>query len=341
MTRRELLLISSAAVLKPAEPSFERIDTHNHIHHSCPELVAAMKNARWKGLSICDSRAIGNEPSILNEMREGTIQFVRESAGRWSWATTFDARDFESPEFASRVTADLKRGFDRGAIAVKLWKNVGIAIRSKSGEYLMPDSPALAFVFEFIQKSGKTLITHLADPDQAWLPLDPNSPDSSYYRSHPEWALYGRKDVPSKEAILAARDRTLSRYPRLRVIGAHLGSNEDNLELLAPRLDRFPNFAVDLAARLRHLTRGDFDKVRQFLLKYQDRLIYATDFTLRDNDCAKAAQSLLQTHEADWQLLAGRGKMTYSGREVNGFDLPETALRKIFRENALRWLPGM
>ena len=177
MTRRELLLVSSAAVLKPAEPAFERIDTHNHIHQICPELVAAMKSTGWRGLSICDSRAIGDEPSILNEMRKGTIEFSRASAGRWAWATTFDARGFESPEFASRVTADLERDFDRGAVAVKLWKNVGIAIRSTSGEYLMPDSPALAFVFDLIQRSGKTLITHLADPDQAWLPLDPNNPD--------------------------------------------------------------------------------------------------------------------------------------------------------------------
>lgn len=300
-----------------------------------------MKNTGWRGLSICDSRAIGDERSILDEMRNGTIEFVRESAGRWAWATTFDARGFESRDFESRVTADLKRDFDQDAIAVKLWKNVGIAIRGKSGEYLMPDSPTLAFVYELIQKSNKTLITHIADPDVAWLPLDPNNSDGNYYKSHPEWALYGREGVPSKTSIMESRDRILSRYPKLRVIGAHLGSNEDSLDLLAPRLDRFPNFAVDLAARVRYLARGNFDKVRQFLLKYQDRLIYATDFTLRDGSCAKVAQSLQQTHETDWRFLSGQGKMTYNSRESTAMDLPESALRKIFRENALRWLPGM
>ena len=110
--------------------------------------------------------------------------------------------------------------------------------------------------------------------------------------------------------------------------------------MLAPRLDRFPSFAVDLAARVRHLARGNFDKVRQFLLKYQTASFMRPILrcgTVRP----KAAQTLLQTHEADWQLFAGRGKMVYSDRETKGFDLPEPALRKIFRENALHWLPGM
>src|SRR5690242_7176085 len=109
-SRRELLAMFAAAAapttVRAVDASFERIDTHNHIHRSAPNLVALMEKEGWRGLSICDSREIGDQVSILPEMIAGTIQFHRESKGRWAWATTFDARGFEKPGFADHVIAD-------------------------------------------------------------------------------------------------------------------------------------------------------------------------------------------------------------------------------------------
>jgi predicted TIM-barrel fold metal-dependent hydrolase len=333
MTRRELLAMVPAWAARKAGAAaavpFERIDTHTHIHRSAPAFIAAMQKAGWSGLSICDSRAVGDQASDLEEMVQGTAKAHRQSQGRLAWATTFDARGFEEPDFAGRVIAGLRQGYDQNAIGVKIWKNIGMGIRSRSGEYLMPDNSALVPIYEAVQKAGKTLITHLAEPNAAWLPLGEGGSGAGYYKSHPEWHMYGRPGAPSKEAILAARDRILSRYPRLRVIGCHLGSNEEDLDRLAPRLDSFPNFAVDLASRVRYLIRGDRDKVRQFVLTYQDRIIYGTDFTLGSGDDLRAAQSLQGTHHREWDFFA------------TVLALPETVLRKIFHHNAVRWLPGI
>lgn len=135
--------------------------------------------------------------------------------------------------------------------------------------------------------------------------------------------------LPSKSAILEARDRMIARHRRLRVIGCHLGSNEDDLTQLAKRLDAHANFAVDVASRVRFLARMDADTVRQFITKYQDRMIYATDFVLGQGDDGKAAKSLLSVHEREWNYFSGT------------LGLPEAILRKIFRENAVRWIPGI
>ena len=141
--------------------------------------------------------------------------------------------------------------------------------------------------------------------------------------------MYGRPEVPSKSTILQARDRVIARHRGLRVIGCHLGSNEDDLPQLARRLDAHSNFAVDVASRVRYLARTDRDTVRQFLTKYQDRIIYATDFVLGRDDDAKAAQSLLSVHEREWNYFSG------------DLGLPEPILQKIFRDNAIRWFPGI
>ena len=86
---------------------------------------------------------------------------------------------------------------------------------------------------------------------------------------------------------------------------------------------------------------GDRDKTRQFVLKYQDRILYATDFTLGPGDDERAASSLQTTHEREWNFFA-TGEMVQSrDRQVQGLALPETVLRKIFRENAVRCLPGI
>ena len=161
--------------------------------------MAAMERSGWKALSICDSRETGGEPSMLAEMTRGTADAVRESKGRLSWSATFDARGFEAPDFASSVISNLRQAFAQGAIGVKFWKNIGMGIRSKSGDYLLPDNPVFDPIFEAIQQAGKTLLTHLADLDVAWKPLDAANPGSGYYKNHPEWLMHGRAGAPSKD----------------------------------------------------------------------------------------------------------------------------------------------
>jgi predicted TIM-barrel fold metal-dependent hydrolase len=238
---------------------------------------------------------------------------------------------FETRAFADRVTAALQRDFKEKAIAVKIWKTIGMAVRSKSGQFLMPDSPVLTPILKAIEKSGRTLITHLAEPDAAWLPLQDN--ESGYYKTHPEWHMYGKPEIPTKVSILEARDRMVARHRRLRVVGCHLGSNEEHLDQLARRLDEHSNFAVDVASRVRFFVRMDRETVRQFVTKYQDRIIYATDFTLGQGDEARAVKSLLSVHEREWNYFAGAG-----GNELG---LAESILRKIFHDNAALWIPGL
>jgi hypothetical protein len=345
-TRRDILRMTPAAALlavaRAAEgPDFQRVDTHVHIHRDAPALLSALKGSGWRGLDIVVCPAVGDEPFDLEQKLRATLKVARDSGGTLAWASTFDARGFERPDFADRSIERLRRSFDDGAVAVKIWKTIGMAIKSKSGDYLLPDDPALLPIYEAIQRADRTLVAHLAEPDGAWLPLDDKNPELDYYSKNPQWHMFGKPGAPVKGAILAARDKVLARYPKLRVVGCHLGSDEDDLGRLARRLDAYPNFAVDTAARVRYFARGDRDKAREFLTRYQDRVLYATDFTLRDGDPAAAAKALQARHDRDWEFFGRGDAMEYEGRQTRGLGLPEGVLRKVFRENALRWLPGI
>jgi predicted TIM-barrel fold metal-dependent hydrolase len=330
------------AVTRAAEGAdFPRVDTHVHIHRDAPALLSALERSRWRGLDIVVCPAVGDEPFNLEEKLRATLKVARDSGGTLAWASTFDAREFERPDFAGRTIERLRRSFDDGAIAVKIWKNVGMAIQARSGAYLLPDDPALLPIYEAIQRADRTLVAHLAEPDGAWLPLDDHNPELAYYSKNPRWHRFGKPRAPVKNAILAARDKVLLRYPNLRVVGCHLGSDEDDLKRLARRLDAYPNFAVDTAARVRYIARANRDQAREFLTRYQDRILYATDFSLREGDPAAAARSLQATHDRDWHFFSRDDAMEYAGQRTRGLELPAGVLRKIFWENALRWLPGL
>jgi predicted TIM-barrel fold metal-dependent hydrolase len=343
LTRRQWLALMpvSLTAAQSAGP-IERIDTHVHLNRMSRPMIAGLQSSGWKVLSICVSRATGDDPSDVDSQIRGNAELSRESGGRVSWAGSFDARHWQDADFATKTIAALQQQFRDGAIAVKIWKNIGMSLRDKTGRYVLPDDPVFHPIYGMLQKEGRTLIAHLAEPNGAWMPIDEHNPEKGFYSSHPEWHMYGKPGTPSKEAILQSRDRIAARFPKLRVLGCHLGSNEEDLPALSARLNRFPNFAVDLAARIRYFAGGDREKARAFLIKYQDRITYGTDFSLAPGaDEQRASENLAAQHDRDWRYLSTSDVMTYNRMEVRGLGLPSGAVDQIFRKNAVRWLPGI
>ena len=96
-----------------------------------------------------------------------------------------------------------------------------------------------------------------------------------------------------------------------------------------------------LRARVRYFILGDHEKARQFLVKYQDRVLYATDYTLKPGDDTSATRALRQTEDQDWKFFASSEPIQFRGKPYQGSGLPYSVARKIFHDNAVRWLPGI
>ena len=111
---------------------------------------------------------------------------------------------------------------------------------------------------------------------------------------------------------------------------------------MARRFDRYPNFAVDAAARVPYFMLQPREKVRAFLIKYQDRILYATDLVVMPQDSAeKALLEWTNTYERDWKFFATDQTVEYKGHNAHGLRLPEPVLRKLYHDNAVRWIPGI
>ncbi len=330
-----------SAVLK-AFAAMNPIDAHIHIYKDDPAFGALLERLKLRILNVCviddrDPYAKGLEP------QRGDVLKVRHSTrGRAVFCTTFSPYDFEQPGFSQRAIAQLAADFQAGAVAVKIYKVMGMEMKSKAGKYVMADDPAFAPVYKAIAAHHRTVLAHLAEPDSCWQPPNPASPDYEYYQQNPQEYAYAHPEWPSKAAILAARDHLLAENPRLRVVGAHLGSMEADVDQIAQRFDHYPNFAVDTAARVPYFMLQPRDKVRAFLIKYQDRILYGTDLVVMPKDSTeKALEEWAGTYERDWKFFATDQTVEYKGHTYQGLALPEPVLQKIFHGNAVHWFPGI
>lgn len=331
---------SSAPVRNLAD--VDPIDTHVHAYKADAAVADLLTRLHLRVLNICvlddrDPFAKSMEPqwSDARALR-------RVTAGRSAVCTTISPYDFEAPRFSERVNARLNEDFAAGAVAVKFYKTIGMEIKTKAGTYLMPDDPVFAPILQNIEAHHRTVVAHFAEPDSCWQAPNPASPDYAYYKQHPEEYAYVHPEWPSKQAILAARDNLLHLHPGLRVVGAHLGSMEVDVSQVAERFDRYPNFAVDTAARIPYLMRQPVEKVRAFLIKYQDRVLYGTDLVMMPTDTTEAAlKEWTRTYERDWKYFATDQTVEYDGGSTRGLQLPSPVLRKLYHDNAVRWIPGI
>jgi len=322
--------------------ALEPIDAHVHVFKTDPAFQTMLEKLNLKLMNILVMDDTLSYRKELQPQIDDAWKLVRSSKGRVSFCTTFDPYRFNDPTFPKEAIRQIERDFKDGAIAVKIWKNIGMEIKDARGNYIMPDDPKFAPLYATIQKHGKTLMSHVAEPNVAWGPPDPSDPVWSYYKENPQWLVGGKEGFPTKNTLLESRDHILQQYPKLRMVGVHLGSMEKDLEGIASRFDRYPNFAIDTAARMEYLMLMPPEIVKAFLIKYQDRVLYGTDLDMTaDANVDETVKSWRETYARDWRYFATDETFPLNGKKIQGLKLPEPVLRKIYRSNALLWIPGI
>jgi predicted TIM-barrel fold metal-dependent hydrolase len=332
-----------------------KIDAHAHVgamgQAQLGAFLAFLDQRHFRWLTICTG---GMNGARLRQKIDQAQELHRAHPAQIAWATSFSLENWGQPDWAKTAADTIADGFSRGALAVKVWKDVGMVLKDPDGRFVMIDDSRMDPVLRAIEQRGRPLVAHLGEPRNCWLPLDQmtTASDRRYFASHPEYHGLLHPEIPDYTRQIAARDAMLQRHPALKVIGCHLGSLEYDVDEVAKRLDRYPNLAVDLAARMVHLQIQPREKVRAFILKYQDRILYGTDLEFgggtgdaADADPAPALARLAASYESDAAWLATDQDVPVErareGFTSKGLALPEPVLRKLYFENARRWYPGL
>ena len=323
----------------------QKIDTHAHINTDEKTMIEEARKNNFR-LMVMVVDVVPEYPPMPEQIRV-KLKHFEEDPDVFTWSTAFTLEGWDEPGWVEKVIEKIRKDFDNGALGVKVWKNIGMGEEDKDGNLIMLDDPRFDPIFQFIKDQEKVLLSHAGEPKNCWLPLDEMTVknDYNYFSEHPEYHMYLHPEFPSYEDQINARDNMLRKNPGLTFIGAHLASLEWSVDEVAKFLDEFPDAMVDLAERLSHVqyqSQRDYDRVRNFFIDYQDRILYGTDFQqLEDSEPEGLRKTMNERWQLDWKYLNTDEEMMVPELDgaLTGLALPKTVVDKIYRINAERIFP--
>ena len=326
---------------------FPVIDVHTHprfrLHGSVERLDAFVEVMDRQNIAVCVSLDGG-----LGERFEQHARYLwTKHRNRFLIFANIDWRgdgepsdpatwDCHRPDFARRMAAALAEAKRMGASGLKLFKNFGLEYRNPDGSLIRIDDRRWDPIWEACGRLGLVVIIHTADPAAFFEPIDETNERWEELSRHPDWSFH-RPGFPTREELLAARNRVIERHPNTRFLGAHMANNPEDLATVGRWLDRYPNLYVEIAARIGELGRQPYT-ARKFFLKYADRILFGTDGP-RHPARLVLHWRFLETWD-EYFPYAENAFPPQGFWRIYGLGLPDEVLRKIYYENAVRLIPG-
>ncbi len=273
-------------------------------------------------------------------------QVVNRFPGRFYGFTTATlAPDFRVPIFddarifAEQTVEMLRADVDSGACGLKVLKELGLRYRDTSGALVNVDDPHLAPIWAEAGKLGIPVLIHQSDPYGFFEPVTPDNEHADTLLKFTDWQFSDRTRFPSKRELLERRDRLVAAHPDTTFILPHIANWPENLAYVGNLLDRYPNVLIDISARLDELGRQPYT-AREFLIHYADRILFGSDMPV-STEMYRCYFRFLETRDEyfvppDYDGTFGRHRW-----RIYGVHLPDDVLRKIYRENACRVIPGL
>jgi predicted TIM-barrel fold metal-dependent hydrolase len=336
---------------------FPVIDVHTHIS------VAAKSE---KGVELTPERTYLGKPSELlpimdrrnlqamvnltggydNGLTDTVNKYDKAYPGRFYTFTEPSYSKFLEPNYP-RIQADaIAQAHRDGARGLKILKTLGLYLRENitSGKLVKIDDSRFDPMWDACGQLNMPVAIHISDPIAFFMPTDRFNERYEELNNHPDWSFYDH-DFPSNAELLEARNRVLARHPKTQFIVLHVGNFAEDLGNVSENLDRFSNMTVELAARIGELGRQP-RTARRFFEKYQDRILFGTDATPHGDEFPqqvfndKLYEIYFRFLETDDEYFDyAPAKVPPQGRwKIYGIDLPESILRKVYNQNAMRVL---
>lgn len=244
----------------------------------------------------------------------------------------------------------MRRAAADGAQGVKIWKNLGLWIRDRAGRRVSANDPRLGVLWHLAAELRLPVLIHQGDPPPFFEPCDGANPRRAGLRAQPNLWLGDGRHAPLAQ-IHAELETLVATNPATTFIALHFGSFMPANEV-ARMFATYPNYHVDTAAAIADMGADpNYETVRRIIIDNDDRVLFGTDL-IRTASCDLPTPSapatrwtlrefferhyrFFETDQAGLEHpLPVQGAWT-----VNGLDLPDATLRKLYFENASRLFP--
>ena len=319
-----------------------KIDAHIHYNYANPVLLQQAEKDNFRLITV--NVETKTNPHI-DQQESIAVEFMDSYKDAFAFLSTFGSNSWSSDNWVDLTIQRISNSVKKGASGVKIWKTFGMQLVDGDSNYVFISDQQLSPVFNHLAVNDIPLLAHIGEPKNCWLPLDQMTTgnDRNYFAEHPEYHMFLHPEMPSYEQIIDSRDQILETHNNLKVVGAHFGSVEWNLEALADRLEKYSNFAVDMAARIGHMhyhSDNDYEKTRQFFIKYHDRILYGTDMGM-NSESVKSGERFHEQWFNDWRYLATDEEFesVLINKQVKGLKLPTRVIDDIYFNNSVAWYP--
>ena len=336
--KKTLLLkdFQPASMLHAPEHNVDRakyyvIDVHNHVNDAMgiddpmppQRVVDIMNNTNVKTIVILTGMWGEKLQHVIDTM-------VKPYPGRFMVFSQIDWSKIDDPTFSQEMVAQLDDAVSRGARGLKQLKDLGLSDRDKSGKLIAIDDPRIDPIWEECGRLGIPVSIHSTDPEAFFHAVNNTNERYEELTEHPDWSFYGPQ-FPSKESVLAARDRMFAKHPHTTFVALHMANWPENLDYVSHLLDTLPNVMVEFGAGEAELGRQP-RRAREFFIKYQDRIMFGTDNEV-DEAMYRNHFRWLETGDEyfDYWGYPGQGRW-----KIYGMELPDSVLEKIYHKNAER-----
>jgi uncharacterized protein len=319
------LVVKETIVMKP---KFPVIDIHNHLRNF-DKTEYYLQQMDEAGVWIC----IGLDGYSRDDFYKKHLKVSQGvSKDRFQIYFSPDFSRIDEPDFGRREAQKLEEAVKMGIRGLKVFKNLGLTLKDNSGNVVPVDDARIDPIWEKCAELGIPVMIHVTDPKAFHAgPIDKYNERYDELHRHPDWSFYG-SGFPSKDEILEQRNRVFARHPNTIFIGAHVGNLPEELGRVAMWLEQYPNFYIDINARISELGRQPYT-ARRFMIQYQDRILFGTD-TPPNAESYRVYYRFLETDDEYFDPTPAHKQQ---GRwMIYGLYLPDEVLEKIYNKNALK-----
>lgn len=326
-------------VTKVPRSRFPAIDVHNHLRRivDSGEDISGIVRI----MDECNVQAVVDLDGGFGETLDRHLKVLKERfPDRFIVYARIDWSKINDPGFPEYSARQLQEAVEKGAQGLKISKELGLRIKEADGSYLRVDSPKLDAVWAKCGDLGIPVEIHTSDPAAFFTPFDRYNEWFKILLDHPDW-MFNKPEFYSRDELLQQRNNVIAKHRNTTFIGAHMGNCPENLAKVGEWLDQYPNFHIDIDARLAELGRQPYT-ARKFLIKYADRVMFGTDGYKTTPVNAAMYRSHWRFLETDDEYMDIQDSHTVvPDWRVYGLHLPDDVLEKIYSLNARRIIPGI
>lgn len=320
-------VVNNIPVTKVERAKYTIIDMHSHDYAVNQEEIA-----QW--VKVMDEVGVAHTAimhcSWIGRPFEEVVEAYAPFKDRFRLWCCFDYTDIDTPEGIAKACETLAKYHEMGAVGVGELGDKGEGdtyARPVEGKDIHIDDPRIQ---PLIAKAGELkmpISIHIAEPYWMYLPMDETNDGLV---NAVTWHV-DTTNCYGYDKLMTTFENAVRENPNTIFIACHYLNMTHDLPRLGALLDKYPNMYMDISARVAesaHTPRA----TRDFLIKYQDRVLFGTDNGM-EAPMYQMIFRVLETNDEHFYVP----EYGYHWA-LSGFNLPDEVLKKIYHDNAERIL---